>query len=128
MRRISGTFLFCCLVSASWLLAAPRAALALDASDLPSAIENAKTPADHEAIAAYYDAEAKAAREKVEEHRTMASAYKGHKESAGGKGTRPAVYKTMPGHCDDLVKLYENARKEYEAMAAAHRKAASEIK
>ena len=34
----------------------------------------------------------------------------------------------MPGHCEDLVKMNENARKEYEAMAAAHRKAASEIK
>ncbi len=128
MRRLSGTFLFCFLFVASLVFVAPKAAIAIDATDLPSAIANAKTPADHEAIAAYYDAQAKAAREKVEQHRAMASAYKGHPAPAGSKTTHSGVFSTMPNHCDDLVKMYESSRKEYEAMAAAHRKAASEIK
>jgi hypothetical protein len=128
MRWLSGTFLFCFLFVASLVFVAPRVAIALDATDLPSAIANAKTPADHEAIAAYYDAQAKAAREKVEQHRAMASAYKGHPAPAGSKTTHSGVFSSMPSHCDDLVKMNESARKEYEAMAAAHRKAASEIK
>ena len=97
MRRLSGTFLFCFLFVASLVFVVPRAAIALDATDLPSAIANAKTPADHEAIAAYYDAQAKAAREKVEEHRAMASAYKGHPAPAGSKATHSGVFSSCRG-------------------------------
>jgi len=128
MRRLSATFLAYFLVVALLTLGVPTAALALDEADLPSAIENAKTAADHEAIAAYYDAEAKAARATVELHRRMASAYEKHRMPAGSKGVHSSVYRTMPRHCGDLIKNSEAAAHEYEAMAAAHREAASEIK
>jgi hypothetical protein len=111
-------------LAASSILFAPRAVLALDAADLPSAIENAKTPADHEAIAAYYDGEAKAARAAAEQHRKMAAAYGKHPEPAGAKGVRSSIYKTMPRHCDQLVASYEAAAKDNDALAAAHREAA----
>ena len=128
MRRLSATFLSFFLVVSSLSLGVSAPALALDAADLPSAIENAKTAADHEAIAAYYDAEAKAASATVERHRAMAAAYAKPARPPAGKGVRSSVYRTMPGHCDDLIKDYKAAAHEYEKMAAAHRKAASEIK
>jgi hypothetical protein len=128
MRRLSVSFLSFFLVVSSLTLGMPTAALALDAADLPSAIENAKTAADHEAIAAYYDAEAKAARATVERHRAMAAAYARPPKAPAGKGERSSLYRMMPRHCDDLIKDYEAAAHEYEAMAAAHRKAANEIK
>jgi hypothetical protein len=128
MRRLSATFLSFFLVASSLTLAVSTRAFALDAADLPAAIENAKTPADHEAIAAYYDTQAKAALAEVERHRAMAGAYAKPPASGGSKGVRSSVYKTMPRHCDDLLKDYKNAAHEYQAMAAEHRKAASEIK
>jgi len=39
-------------------------------------ITMAKTPADHEKLAAHYEQEAKAARAKSEEHKAMADAYR----------------------------------------------------
>src|SRR5207244_4128353 len=47
---------------------------------MPDMITAAKTPAEHEKLAAHYEQEAKAARAKAEEHRKMADAYR----KAGG--------------------------------------------
>lgn len=128
MRRLSATSLACSLVVSLLTIGSPMRALALEAADLPSAIENATTAADHEAIAAYYDAEAKAANASVERHRAMAAAYAKPSNLPAGKGVRHSVYRTMSGHCDDLIKDFKSAAHEFEKMAAAHRKAASEIK
>mgnify|MGYP003504383021 CR=1 FL=1 len=116
--------LSCSLLLMASLVVAPAAMNALDAADLPSAIENAKTAADHEALAAYYDGEAKAARAKAEEHRRMAGPYKKNPHATGGKGTYLPLVRSMPPHCDELAASYEAAAKDYEAMAAAHREAA----
>ena len=126
MRRLTAAFLSSFLVLGSLVLGAP--ARAVDAAGLPAAIENATTAADHEAIAAYYDSEAKAATAAAERHRVMADAYKKVSKGPAGKGNRIAVYRTMPSHCDDLIKDYKAAAHDFEKMAAAHRKAASEIK
>ena len=128
MRRLSATCLSFILVASSLTFGLSAPALALDAADLPSAIENAATPADHEAIAAYFDAEAKSATATAERHRVMAAAYAKPSKSPSGKGVRLSVYRSMSGHCDDLIKDYKAAAHEFEKMAAAHRKAASEIK
>ena len=108
-------------------IAGPGAARALDPADLPNAIENAETPADHEALAAYFDAEAKAARAAAERHRSMAARYKSLRKPAGLKGVRAPLERTMPRHCERLVANYEAAAKEYEEMAEAHREAAGAI-
>lgn len=105
----------------------PGAARALDPVDLPNAIENAETPADHEALAIYFEAEAKAARAMAERHRSMGARYKSLRKPAGLKGVRAQLERTMPRHCDRLVASYEAAATEYDAMAAAHREAASAI-
>ena len=79
----------------------------------------AKTPADHEAIAKAYDAEAAAAEAKAKAHEGMARTYR-----AGG-GTPKANPTAMVGHCDRLMKSYSAAAVEYRALAAEHRKLAA---
>jgi len=76
-------------------------------------IAAARTPADHEAIAAAYDAEAKAADEMAANHETMSRAYK----SAGAKGGM----QSMVSHCGRLATQYRAAAQEYRALATEHR-------
>ncbi len=76
-------------------------------------IAAARTPADHEAIAASYDAEAKAADEMAANHEAMAKAYK----SAGAKGGT----QSMVSHCNRLVTEFQAAAKEYRSLATEHR-------
>jgi len=90
----------------------------VQAADVTEAqVAAARTAADHEAIAASYDAEAKAAEGKAADHESMAKAYTG---ASGMKGGRQA----MVSHCDRLVTEYRAAAKEYRAMAAEHREMA----
>ena len=118
--------LSCSLLVTLLILVGPTAARALDAADLAAAIENAKTAADHEVIAAHYEAEAKAARAEAERHRSMGAVYKKHGGHTAGKAAGTPLAKTMPPHCDELATSYEAAAKQYDAMAAAEREAASE--
>ena len=85
-------------------------------------IASAKTPADHEAIAAYYDGQAKELRQKVEEHRKMGAAYK--REGGGA-----LLHKThFDEHCATLTRIYNAGAKEYNALATAHREMAKRAK
>lgn len=108
------------LVSLSLVLAGVTAGHALDAADLPKAIEGAKTSADHEAIAAYFDAQAKQARETAASHEQMGAVYK-KRPPVSPKGGSHAFHDSMGDHCDALVSKYEQAAEDYEEMAAAHR-------
>ena len=104
------------------LFAAAAAVLALClASPLPAAadvteaqIAAARTPADHEAIAKVYDADAASAEAKAGEHKAMAKTYR----SAGGQ--KPYT-NSMVRHCERLVKDYTEAAADYRALAAEHR-------
>lgn len=82
--------------------------------DMEKMIAAAKTPADHEQLAAQYDKEAAAARAKADEHRKMAAAYR----KEGGAIVSKLHFDE---HCDALVKSYTAAAKEYEALAKAER-------
>lgn len=106
--------LVCALAAA---LASPLAALG---GDLPmdQAIATAKTPADHEAIAARYDTEAAALDAKIKEHTSMANAYKAYGKSGHG----------FEAHCDKLVTALAEARKQYGALGKMHKQMAAEHK
>lgn len=83
-------------------------------------IAAARTPADHEAIAKSYDADAAAAEAAASKHEAMARAY----HSAGGpKKTGP---NSMVRHCERLVKSYTDAAADYRALAAEHRSMAKD--
>src|SRR5436309_9845585 len=84
-------------------------------------ITMAKTPADHEKLAAHYEQEAKAARAKSEEHKAMADAYR--------KGGGALIEKLhFDQHCDGLAKSYASMADEFDALAKAEREAAKETK
>jgi hypothetical protein len=89
--------------------------------DIVQKIANAKTAADHEAIADYFTEQASAARERAEAHRKMADAYKKMSNAAAQKWR-------LPAHCDGLVKMNESAARDYAALAEAHREMAKMAK
>src|SRR5438445_13719060 len=75
--------------------------------DLEKAITGAKTSADHEAIASYYDKESAAAQAKAEEHRKLEKAYR----NLAGKG-----HFRMEDHCQKLAQSYESIATEYTSL------------
>lgn len=115
------------VVAMGVLLARPLRVCAVDPADLPKAIESAKTAADHEALAAYYEGEAKTARAAAARHQAMSNAYERRPEPGGTKGLRTSLNRTMPRHCDALVSSYDAAAKQYGEMAAEHRRTAQEL-
>ena len=84
----------------------------------PAQVNAARTAADHEAIAASYDAEASAAEEKAKGHDMMAKAYRG----GGSPKSSPLA---MVSHCESLASDYRSAAKEYRLLAEEHRKLAA---
>lgn len=85
--------------------------------DIEKAIAGAKTPADHEAIASYYEKEGAMAQAKAEEHRRMGGAYR----NLAGKGQFQ-----MEEHCHRLVQSYESVATATAALAMTHRQMAQE--
>jgi hypothetical protein len=89
--------------------------------DIEQMIATAKTAADHEAIAGYYDRQAQVAKEKAGLHRRMLAIVK----KQGG----PGVAKWhMDDHCAALVKEFEQSATNYSRLATAHRELAKELK
>jgi hypothetical protein len=100
------------------------AALAVDDGDVMEKVQSARTPADHEAIAAYYDGKAAAATKDAAYHRQMGQSYKGLAGGASGKGYASA----MPQHCEAIAKAADSEAEQYKAMAKAHRDLAKTAK
>ena len=88
---------------------------------LQQQIEAARTRADHEALARYYDGEVANARAKVAEHRKMATGYQGMVSGGRGGGS-------MPAHCYAIASSYEGIAAQFEGMAASHRQMAEQAK
>jgi hypothetical protein len=107
------------------LLALTPAAVRAADEDIVKQVEAAKTPADHEAIAARYDALAKEARDNAAMHRTMAKQYQHGANLKGGLGTTNA---SMARHCETLAKNFDTQAKEFEAMAKAQRQLGAKAK
>jgi len=93
-------------------------ARAADEVDMLKKVQSAKTPADHEAIAKHYDAQATQATESAAMHRKMGESYKGQAATSSGKG---AGISAMPQHCEALAKNYDAEADHYKAMAQTHR-------
>jgi hypothetical protein len=89
--------------------------------DMADMVKNAKTAADHEALAAMYDKEAADAKARAAEHRQMAQTYK----SNMGRGTGSSA---MPQHCASLAKSFDQEAAMYENMAATERAEAKRAK
>jgi hypothetical protein len=93
---------------------------AQEGKSIEQMIAEAKTPADHEAIAAFYENEAQKAHEEHAEHLKRRDSY----------ATIP-VLKTKTGavdHCNTIAKKYEDIAKENEALAKLHKDMAKAAK
>lgn len=89
------------------------------AKSIEEMIVAAKTPADHEAIAAYYDKEAQDAHEKHAKHQKMEEFYK----------KNPALNKSgFSTHCDIIASNYDKTAKQYEDLAKLHSEVAKSTK
>lgn len=84
----------------------------------PATIQAAKTPANHEAIAKAYDAQAMKLEKMAEMHKNLGETYK----QPGGKPWQAAQGK----HCDSLAMDLKAAAQEERALAAEHRNMAKE--
>lgn len=78
-------------------------------------IEAAKTPADHEAIAAAFDQEAARLEARAKEHEKMAHSYRTTGSKVGQKSA------SMHAHCAKLAKQYSEAAQENRELAKEHR-------
>lgn len=78
-------------------------------------IEAAKTPADHEAIAAAFDQEAARLEDMAKEHEKMAHLYRTNSSKTGLESA------SMHAHCAKLAKQYSEAAKENRGLAKEHR-------
>jgi hypothetical protein len=81
-------------------------------------IEAARTPADHEALAAYCIKEAAAARAKAVEHRAMGRS--SDSSPPGGRGG------SWIAHCNATANSYQEIATRYDVMATEHRQVVSQ--
>jgi hypothetical protein len=86
--------------------------------DMNTMIQQASTKADHEALAAHYEEEARALRAKATEHEMRAQAY----AKGGGyvKGKTNLIQ-----HCNVLAAKYREVATEYLDLAKEHRELAA---
>lgn len=115
LTLILGASLFACAPSGSTTKTETLA------FDLESAIKTAKTPADHERIAAYYEQEAAEYKKKAALHERMGSEYEMYKFPIHQKGHDMAK---ASAHCKDLTRLFNQAAEEYLSLAREHRQLA----
>jgi hypothetical protein len=84
-----------------------------EGDNIAQKVRGAKTPADHQAIAAVFEKEAQAARQEAKQHSELKDAY----------AAKPDMH-MMVSHCDTLVKHYQEIATELTTMAEMHKKMA----
>jgi hypothetical protein len=94
--------------------------LAQPGDTIEQQIREANTPADHQALAAWYEKEAQAAQQLASKHFMMRDVY---------AAARAMERKDQAGeHCAFVAKKYQEMAKEYETLAAIHRMVAEQLK
>ncbi len=102
IRALSATLLLAIAVIATM---PPRCAMA-EETDMSAMIGNAKTPADHEALAKMYQDEADKAKAQAAAHKKMAEVY-----------AQTPRLNELRSHCKRLANYYKEAAKEYSLLA-----------
>ncbi|HZO81770.1 MAG TPA: hypothetical protein VFB33_08745 [Candidatus Binataceae bacterium] len=90
-------------------------------------IQNAKTAEDHEAIAAYYEAEATKARKAAESYHNQYDCYVKETTERQLKGERFGET-AAKRYCRNLTRLYNQIARESEDLAKLHHKIADAMK
>jgi hypothetical protein len=94
--------------------------LAQPGDTMEQQIREANTPADHQALATWYEKEAQAAQQLASKHFMMRDVY---------AAARAMERKDQAGeHCAFVAKKYQEMAKEYETLAAVHKTMAEQLK
>lgn len=88
--------------------------------DMSQAVQNAKSRADHEALAKHYEDAAKEMQVKVDEHKKLLVEY------ATARGLNSRQFHNLIDHCRRLIRIYEEAAAQNMSMAESHRQLAAE--
>ncbi|MGR9035428.1 MAG: hypothetical protein ACU83O_02420 [Gammaproteobacteria bacterium] len=83
--------------------------------DMTQAVQNAKTKADHEALAQHYEEAAEEMQAKVDEHKEILAHYRREPWLWGRRG------ESFEKHCQRLINDYEDAVQANRLMAEDHR-------
>lgn len=119
MTRFKGIIVMAAMLGVLAFVSAPFSS-AGEWDDIQRKIREAKTPADHQAIAAFYEKEAQEAHQRHTKHLAMRDAY-AKIPVLREKGKADA-------HCETIAKKYQEMAKEYEALAAIHKNMAESAK
>jgi hypothetical protein len=118
MRRVTillaAGLILLAAISLPTFRAAAQQAVVTD-GNLDESLASAKTPADYEAIAAYYDKEAADNEARAKLHHAVHHNYEKFKWKTSTD---------MGPHCDDLAKYYQRAANQDKDLAAGQRKMA----
>jgi len=87
----------------------------LSKQQLQSLIATAKTPAQHERIAQYYEAKAQSDLAQSKEHAQMAAEFKANNVTSSAKFANGTV-----NHCEYLAESFKKDAAKMEALAAQH--------
>jgi predicted metal-dependent hydrolase len=88
---------------------------------LLSLIATAKTPAEHQRIAQYYEAKALDYQAQAREHEQMVAAYKGNSSLSTNKNQASTV-----SHCEHFVAILNAQAAKSQELAASHQQMADE--
>lgn len=91
-------------------------------AEFKALMQNPKTAADHEAIAAHYEQEAQMYQEKEDEHKKLLSRYEREPWLLGKRAIE------FRGHCERLIEHESEAAKENLELANIHHAIADELK
>lgn len=108
------------------LLGGCAAAPAQERTPTAQQIANARTRTDHEELAAWYEQEARTAKEKADWHRLMLN--ESYRPAYGSPYTEVYSKRGYFRHCENLVRRYEEVAQDSLALAQLHRQLATETK
>ncbi|MCL7423182.1 MAG: hypothetical protein M8364_20040 [Methylobacter sp.] len=89
--------------------------------DMSAAVQDAKTSADHEALAVHYEQAAQDAETKIEEHKKLLERYKAKSYLYGRQAS------TLQAHCEALIRSYRQVVEANQEMANTHRQLSKEV-
>lgn len=113
---------FLVLATLSLFFSCAQAQIGSHPMDMTQAIQDAKTAADHEALAKHYEEVAKSMQLKSQKYAELFEKYESNPQLYGRMG------EILQNHSKSLAHLYEEAAKTNMEMAESHRSMAAEMK
>jgi hypothetical protein len=117
MKRLLVTlsFVLALTFTSSLFAQSPATTKELSEKQVVALIASAKSPADHERIAQYYDARSKSYLAQATEHQQMAVAYKANTATNNSKFATGTV-----NHCEYLAKSFQSHARHMQELAQLH--------